>query len=488
MLHLAGLTEADKAAIRKMLTIPNPRRLKSLKYSGWVDEKEPKELTGYSDLPGDAMLVAPGIGWSVWHHFERLGRKKFWQPLPRSHVAGERKYDGESRGYQEDTVVSMSVRSNAVAVGPCGCGKTDIALRVMDVRGGPWLIVVHMRKLRTQWAERIATRMGAKVSLYSTTRKKRWDPEADFVIATVQALRRHGEDVAALAAEDRGVWVDECHHTPCATFTDVLALGAWRYRYGVTATPQRNDGTTALMNWWIGPIVATVNREKVEDSGHLLRPALRVITSKYADTYNPDEPGDSQRLIGRLCGDAGRLAMVAREIKQLWTEGRHILVCVDRIAYGQDLLFQLLARDVIDAGMVHAKMPKTHQDEIMSSVVNGDTRVLIATSLADEGLDLPILDTVVLATPSGSSTRTEQRMGRACRPLAGKLAPLVVDIVDPMVSRVDESGITHRVFLNQFRRRYNAVYRKMTHCDHDAVKRLLKGRQDVVLPFRSSGT
>lgn len=133
----------------------------------------------------------------------------------------------------------------------------------------------------------------------------------------------------------------------------------------------------------------------------------------------------------------------------------------------------------------------------MSEVADGSIRVLIATSLADEGLDLPILDTVVLATPSGSATRTEQRMGRACRPLSGKLEPLVVDIVDPLVQREekieDDNGYVvevriHKVFLNQFRRRYNAVYRKMTHCDHDAVKRLLKGRQDIVLPFRNSGT
>lgn len=488
MLRLSGLTDADKSDIRRLLTIPNPRRMKSLKYTGWVDAREPKELLGYADLPEDEILVAPGAGWAVWHHFEAKGRKRFWQPILRPPITQDTKYEGESRSYQEDVVVSMSVRTNAVAVGPCGCGKTDMALRVMAVRGGPWLIVVHMRKLRTQWAERIATRMGAKVSLYSTTRKKKWDPEADFVIATVQALRRNGADVAALAAENRGVWVDECHHTPCATFTDVLALGAWRYRYGVTATPTRNDGTTALMHWWIGPVVATVDRGQVEDSGHLLRPTLQVITSRYTDTYNPDEPGDSQRLIGRLCGDEQRLRLVADAVCGLWHHGRHILVCVDRIAYGEELAL-ILTRDYkIPVECCNARLPKAEQDRIMSEVANGEIRVVIATSLADEGLDLPILDTVVLATPSGSATRTEQRMGRACRPLAGKVTPVVVDIVDPMVSRVDESGTVHRVFLNQFRRRYNAVYRKQCNCDYEAVRLILKGRQYNDSTARNPGT
>lgn len=489
MLHISGLSENDKEAIRKILTIPNPRRLQAKKYSGFVDRSLPETLTGYEDMPGDEMMVAPGAGFSVWHSLKAAGRTVEYRKPSLPEWADPIEYRGQSRDYQDPAVETMAVRQNAVVVGPCGCGKTDMALRVMGKRACPFLIVAHMRKLTKQWKERIEQRMwgriGTAVSMYSPGKKIRWDPNSPFVIATVQALRLNPADVVALAGEGRAIWVDECHHTPCTTFTDVLALGAWRYRYGVTATPIRSDGTTALLHWWVGPIVATVERSQVEDSGHLLRPRLEVITTNYADTYNPDEPGDSQRLMGRLCDDPNRLSRVASTVAKLFLEGRHILVCVDRIQYGDDL--QVLLADInVSSEFCHAKLPKATQDNIMWNIANGHERVLIATSLADEGLDLPILDTVVLATPSGSATRTEQRMGRAARPLAGKLEPLVVDIVDPLVARVDESGTTHRIFLNQFRSRYQKVYRKMTHCDHDAVKRLLKGRQDHVLPFRST--
>lgn len=505
MLRLSGLTESDKIEIRAMLTIQNPRRLQALRYTGWVDPKMPRQLFGYADLPDDSMMIAPGAGLSIWRWAKTRQRECIWQPMLRAPIdAYSLAYVGEGRGYQDEAVAQTAVRSAATVVGPCGSGKTDIGLRVMAMKGGKWLIIVHMRKLQHQWKERAINRVQvetgaahcpgpASVSIYSTTRKKKWNPDADFVIATVQSLRRNGADVIALAGEGRGVWVDECHHTPCATFTDVLALGAWRCRYGVTATPYRTDGTTALMHWWIGPTAATVERAKVEDSGHLLRPRLVVLTSKYEDEYNPDEVGDSQRLMARLCDNTARLMMIVDAIVGLVSQGRHILVCVDRIAYGDAIRGTLMANRRVDAECCNAKISKSEQDRVMSEVASGQCRVVIATSLADEGLDLPILDTVVLATPSGSATRVEQRMGRASRPLVGKLEPIVVDIVDPLVKRevIDlQTGETriHRMFVNQFRARYNKVYRTMAHCDTDAVRRILRGDANGEYDLRSSAT
>jgi superfamily II DNA or RNA helicase len=60
----------------------------------------------------------------------------------------------------------------------------------------------------------------------------------------------------------------------------------------------------------------------------------------------------------------------------------------------------------------------------------GDLSVIVATQLADEGLDLPELDTVVLAAPSSHKAATRQRVGRACRAMDGKRPPWVVDMVD----------------------------------------------------------
>jgi superfamily II DNA or RNA helicase len=76
--------------------------------------------------------------------------------------------------------------------------------------------------------------------------------------------------------------------------------------------------------------------------------------------------------------------------------------------------------------------------------------VLVATSLADEGLDLPRLSRVFLAFPSRAKGRTVQRLGRLMRPHPEKRRPLLVDFVD---SRVPLLRRQH----NERRRLYDAV-------------------------------
>ena len=52
---------------------------------------------------------------------------------------------------------------------------------------------------------------------------------------------------------------------------------------------------------------------------------------------------------------------------------------------------------------------------------------MIATQLADEGLDVPLLSRVFLAWPSKAHGRTVQRIGRVMRPHPDKPDALVVD-------------------------------------------------------------
>jgi cell division protein FtsZ len=50
--------------------------------------------------------------------------------------------------------------------------------------------------------------------------------------------------------------------------------------------------------------------------------------------------------------------------------------------------------------------------------------------IADEGLDLPILDTLILGVPQRNAARLEQRVGRIARPAPGKVDAIVYDLLD----------------------------------------------------------
>ena len=84
----------------------------------------------------------------------------------------------------------------------------------------------------------------------------------------------------------------------------------------------------------------------------------------------------------------------------------------------------------IKAQALVGKLTKKARAAIIESTQSGETRVLTATTIADEGLDLPTLDTVVLCTPTKAMGRVQQRVGRIMRPSSNKKEPLIIDVVD----------------------------------------------------------
>ena len=58
--------------------------------------------------------------------------------------------------------------------------------------------------------------------------------------------------------------------------------------------------------------------------------------------------------------------------------------------------------------------------------------MLATTKMGEEGLDVPILSALVLATPKSGLGGIEQAVGRILRKCAAKSHhPLIVDVVDP---------------------------------------------------------
>ena len=90
-------------------------------------------------------------------------------------------------------------------------------------------------------------------------------------------------------------------------------------------------------------------------------------------------------------------------------------------------------------------------------------RIIMSTfSMAKEGLDIPALDTLILATPKGD---IEQSIGRIQRPYPNKKVPIVIYIVDPWS------------IFNQLRWKRGKHYKKMNY----NVKNMMCNSEDFLL-------
>jgi superfamily II DNA or RNA helicase len=84
--------------------------------------------------------------------------------------------------------------------------------------------------------------------------------------------------------------------------------------------------------------------------------------------------------------------------------------------------------NVSSGQLLHSGTKKRRQ--IIDDFRAGKIKALICTSLADEGLDVPISSVLVMACGGRSSGKTEQRTGRVLRPHSGKESGIVVDFTD----------------------------------------------------------
>lgn len=101
------------------------------------------------------------------------------------------------------------------------------------------------------------------------------------------------------------------------------------------------------------------------------------------------------------------------------------LVLVPRVTLGETYAIKING-----SVLVHSKMPKKARREAMEEFKAGNIKTMIATSLADEGLDLPNVETLVMVSGGRSAQKTIQRASRALRRAPGKDEAYIHDFRD----------------------------------------------------------
>jgi superfamily II DNA or RNA helicase len=107
-----------------------------------------------------------------------------------------------------------------------------------------------------------------------------------------------------------------------------------------------------------------------------------------------------------------------------------VLVITNRVKHAEllgKMLREIGLRAAVVTGAVKGEVRKKIYDDLRA----GRIEVLAATTLADEGLDLPPLKTLIIAIGGRSKTRTLQRIGRLVRPYEGKKIAVAYELEDP---------------------------------------------------------
>lgn len=346
-------------------------------------------------------------------------------------------------------VMEQLVRlGGAMLVLPCGFGKTVCAIWVLVQLGRRALVLVHTGALADQWIDRINSFLpGVRVG---RIQQDVVDVDGcDVVVGMVQSLAKRDYDRAVLSTFGT-VIVDEAHHIAAPWFTGALRKLPARYVLGLSATPDRKDGLGVILPWVLGPIAyrATRDAELVD-----------IEMVEYVDPPNQVELKDRRgkprysEMLTILSVNAARNKRIVRCIVEHANNGRSLIVLSER----RDQLLELERLLLEEEGGVSvttaprkrrrkaepapALAPPPPGTKLVVARVMGGTRselrdhgfahstVLLSTyPYAAEGIDIPRLDTLVMASPG---INVEQTIGRILRRHPHKQDPLVIDIKDP---------------------------------------------------------
>lgn len=344
----------------------------------------------------------------------------------------------------ERTQASMRAGHRApLLVAPCGAGKTvmfSYMARAVSAKGKVVYILAHRDELVQQISDTLAD-FDVAHSFIAAGRPYR--PGLRVYVCSVMSLAKRIEkqaaaerqaagDQAALSRirQSRGyihppdvIIMDEAHHAVAGSWRKVASAYPAAYRVGVTATPERLDGTglgDVFDDMVLGPTVPELIRLGALCPFRLFAPpgadlrGIRTLAGDYAKGQlakavdRPKITGDAVEHYRRLA--PGHLAVVfACSLEH----AEHVAVEYRRAG------FEFYRIDGnMDAGLRADLVGKFRRRQIQG---------LVSVDLISEGFDLPAVEVAQSLRPTQSKALWIQQAGRALRPSPGKDRALILD-------------------------------------------------------------
>jgi superfamily II DNA or RNA helicase/HKD family nuclease len=369
-----------------------------------------------------------------------LGRESFGSE-PSGAVAF---FDLQPKTYQQDMLEQLAAervhgRHRNLVVAATGTGKTVVA--AFDYRnacrsegGRPRLLFVAHREeilrqaLRTYREVLRDPEFGELLT--GSHEPGRWD----HLFATIDSVTSRELVARVGAAHWHTVVVDECHRLAADRFDAFVRAVQPRVLLGLTATPERSDGQPIMPYFDARPDGSPAVELRL---WHALDLQLLAPFEYYAcddatdfSAVPWDRPGEREAVDKLVTGNDVRARLVVNEWRRLASDAarsRALVFCVS-VAHAE-FMTEWLNRAGLPAACVVGATSAEVRRRAPQRLLDGELCALVTVDLYNEGVDLPMVDTLLLLRPTQSPVLFQQQIGRGLRLAPGKESCLVLDFV-----------------------------------------------------------
>jgi DNA repair protein RadD len=303
---------------------------------------------------------------------------------------------------------------------PTGGGKTVIGSKMLanaTAKGHRSWFLLHRRELVKQSVATLTAAANLPVGIVAAGFPgNRHQPVQVCSIGTV------GRRLDMLPEPTLMLW-DECHHLAAASWAAIMARYPDAVHIGLSATPERLDGTG--LNKYFDEMVCGPTVRELIDAGRL---------SDYL-LYAPKKPDLSG--VHTLGGDFNKKELAAAMSKssvtgdalthyQRFAAGKRAILFAWSIEASIEIVRQFNAAGIA-AEHVDGGTDDVVRDNAIAKFRRGETLILSNVNLFSEGFDVPAVEAVFDLAPTQSLSMYLQRCGRALRVAEGKEQALIFD-------------------------------------------------------------
>ena len=346
------------------------------------------------------------------------------------------KFNGKLREEQRLALKEMLKYENGILEAPTGFGKTVICCKLIEEKNVNTLIVTFNLSLLNQWKERLKEFLNIEEVGQIGDNKNTLTNTID--VASIKTIYNDGK-FSDIVKNYGMIIIDECHHSSAYTYEAALNMMNAKYVYGVSATPEKENGHTPIIKMQCGDIRYKVDMKEYNKKLNL---SMKVYSKSVHLNFVNKNVMDYKinEIYDLISKDVIRNEVVIKDVEKEYKNGKNVLVLTERIdhlEYLYEKLLKVTNNIIVYRGGLGKKVLKKY-DELNTTIKEkNENKIIIATSSCiGEGFDDSTLEVLFLTMPISSVNRIVQYTGRLHRKNEKKKEIIVYDYVDDNFSMI----------------------------------------------------
>jgi len=247
-----------------------------------------------------------------------------------------------------------------------------------------------------------------------------------------------------------GINVHNCHHYSADQFRKVASAIRAVYRLGLSATLHRSDGLSPVFYALLGDVRYRIGIKELVKKRLLVEPIFYSIIIEDDEACNKIRSCrykllEYSRYVKKVSGSSElKFRYILGLCKSLKDKGKKFMLYTDfvnRSGMDEDGVFDaesVFTRDDYVKGLLELKikvvgissdMSGVQRQSIFNKIGNNEFDGIAFGALGSEGINIPIIEAIILANATASTIRFPQRVGRAMRLYTNKKNCYIYEIL-----------------------------------------------------------